>query len=86
MDAKFLYYILGNRAIGCGAFDRKCSSKAQHEVLIYLKLIALRMPTEVIVVLQDKHARSLAGRLVEEARRRKAADTAPDNDQIVALA
>ena len=86
IDAQIADHSLGYRTIGSRALDRKRASKAQHESLVYLKLIALRVSAEVIVVLEDEDARRLAGSLMEEARGREAADAAAHHDQVVGFA
>ena len=52
---------LRHRTIRSRTLDRKRASEAQHEVLVYLKLIAFGVPTEVVVVFEDEHPRRLAG-------------------------
>ena len=86
IDAQIADHSLGHRTIRSRALDRIRASEAQHEILVYLELIALRVPTEVVVVFKDEHARRLAGSLMEEARGREAADAAAHHDQVIAFA
>ena len=55
----------------------------QFEPAILAELVALGMAAEIIVVVQDQHAR-LRPRRAIEMRRRQAADAAADHDQLVA--
>ncbi len=74
IDAQIADHSLGYRTIRSRALDRKRASEAQHEILVHLELIALRVPAEIVVVFQDEDARCLAGSLMEEARGRETAD------------
>src|SRR5579871_2332833 len=85
IDAQLLDDSLRDLAVRSWALDRKCSAKPQAKSITDVEFVALGMPTEIVVVVENQDARFLACCFAIEVRRGESADPSADNDQIVAL-
>src|SRR5690242_19879070 len=62
-----------------------CTAIAEQQPSVYTELVARRVATEVVVVVEEQDARRIARLLTEEVRRGKPTDAAAHHDQIVRL-
>jgi hypothetical protein len=85
VDAELLEQALGDTAVeGLGRLHRLAATVADDQALTEAKLVALGMPAEIVVVVEDEDARRAVGAPIEPGRRQPA-DPAADYDQVVAL-
>jgi len=83
LDAKLLQQPLGFGAVARRSFNGLGPSVAEQQAITGAELVALRVPAEIVVILQDQNARVVAGILPIEERSRQTADARSDDDQIV---
>src|SRR5713226_62042 len=77
--------VLGDLAVLGWTLDRLCSSVAQQLASARLKLIALGVPAEVVMIIQNQNARLWTRALAVKVRRRQPADSGSHHHQIVGL-
>ncbi len=65
--------------------QRLGSAVAEQQPPVDPEFIALGVPAEIVVIVEDQNARSGAVRLAIKPRRRQSADAAADHDQIETL-
>ena len=82
IDAQFFDHAARFLAIGRGAFDGIGPAKTQAKGVIHAKLIALGVSAKIIVVVEDEDALARARHFPIKMRGRKAADAAPNDDEI----
>src|SRR5262249_51822430 len=83
VDAQFFQELFRVLTVSRGRLNRLGAAVADEHAAAGGKLVALRVPAKVIVVVDDKHARVATGKLSESVCRRQAADASSDNNQII---
>src|SRR5437773_709796 len=85
INPQFFDQPLGHRAVRCRTLDGKGPAKAQHRPRAGAKLVALGVPAEVVVVVENQYAGFWSSRFAEEVSRRESADASAHNYKIVLL-
>ena len=83
VDPQFLQQAECFLAVVVGRFQRLSSSIADQQPLTGLELIALRMPAEIIVIVENQNLRAGSSELAEEVRGGKATDSSTHDHEIV---
>ena len=77
---------VGYRAIRSWTVDLQGAAIEQVQAPIAVKLVAPRMAAEVVMIVENEDARAGRGLRPEKMRRRQAADTGADDDQVILFA
>src|SRR5258705_9479101 len=83
VDAQIFQNTAGHVAVLSRTFNRLGSTIAKQHSAARLKLVALGMSAEIVVIVENENAAFLARLLLIKIGRGKAANAAPDDHQVV---
>src|SRR5262249_7730529 len=86
VDAEFFYESFPDGAVRGGTFNPIVAAKSQAKSVAPVKLVALGMAPEVIMIFKNEDACLFSSRLAKKMSSRESTDSAADYNQIVRFA